>query len=189
GRGELEPVDVDVGRELDHLVAHPDRVGVEGAARHVDGLVEVVRGGRRPAVAPERVHRLLAVEPVARREREQLDELARLLQPPGALGNGDAVDAGGEAAQQGQSDIGHPGGMIYDGAARSYWKTVVPRRPPGASSNRHWRCPGRGAAGTTPRQIVASGNLSRRHTWWSRRISTVCGSFTRSVSRSPPRRP
>ena len=56
---------------------------------------------------PERVHRLLAVQPVPVREREQLDQLARLLQPPGAVRHVDAVDRGAEAAEQPDLDLPH----------------------------------------------------------------------------------
>jgi hypothetical protein len=45
--------------------------------------MEVVRGGLRPAAAPEHVHRLLAVKAMVRREGEQLHKLTGLFQPPG----------------------------------------------------------------------------------------------------------
>ena len=78
--------------------------GAERAPRDVHRLVEVVRGRGRRAVAPEHVHRLLAVEPVAAGEREQLHELARLLQAPRAVGHDDAVDRRREAAEQLDAD-------------------------------------------------------------------------------------
>ena len=108
GRGRLEPDDVDVGHEEQHLVAKLDRTGVERAARDVHRLVEVVRRRRRPAVAPEHVHHLLAVQPAVGSEREQLHELARLLQPPGLLRHRLAVDGGREAAQKRDRDAYHP---------------------------------------------------------------------------------
>ena len=107
GGGELEPIDVDVGHEEQHLLAKLDRVGVERAPRDVHRLVEVVRRSRRTAVAPEHVHHLLAVEPVVWGECEQLHELARLLQPPGLLRHRLAVDGCGKAAQEGDRDACH----------------------------------------------------------------------------------
>ena len=61
----LEHVDVDLRGEREHLVAHLDRLGPERPPRDVHRLVQVVRGRRGSEVAPEHVHRLLAVEPVA----------------------------------------------------------------------------------------------------------------------------
>ncbi len=127
GGGELEPVYVDLRRELEHLVPKLDCARVERAPRDVDGLMEVVRRRGRPAIAPEHVHHLLAVEAVARRESEELHELARLLQPPGRLRNGHPVDGGCEAAQKDHADVGHraendlptsllDGGRVFTGA-------------------------------------------------------------------------
>src|SRR3954470_4302963 len=99
--------------------------------------MEVVRRRRRPAVAPEHVHRLLAVEAVARREGEQLHELARLLQPPGGLRDRGAVDGGSEATQQGYPDIAHapvnylrlgPPGRGGDGKGYDWIVSFDPRR-------------------------------------------------------------
>ena len=61
--------------------------GAERPPRDVDRLVQVVGGGRRLAVAPQLVHRLLAVQAMAGRQREQLHQLARLAQPPRRVGN------------------------------------------------------------------------------------------------------
>ncbi len=105
----LEPIDVDLGREDEHAVARLDRAGVEGAPRHVHRLVQVVRGRGRAAVAPEHVHRLLAMEPVVAGEREQLHQLARLLQPPGRVGHLDPVDGGRKPAEERQTNIAHRG--------------------------------------------------------------------------------
>ena len=107
GRCELQPVDVDHGREGENFVPELDRLGAERPARHVHRLVQVVRCRGRAAVTPQHVHRLLAMEPVLGREREQLDELSCLLQAPGRLGHGDAVDGRREAAEQGHADVGH----------------------------------------------------------------------------------
>ena len=91
---ELEPVDVDVCREREDLVSQFDRLGIERAPRDMHRLVQVVRGRRRAEVSPEDVHRLLSVQSVSRREREQLHELARFLQPPGGRGNRNTVHLG-----------------------------------------------------------------------------------------------
>jgi len=99
-RRRLERVDVDVGSEREHLVAHADRVRSERAACNVHRLVEVVRGRGRSEVAPQHVHCLVAVQPVPAGKRKQLHELARLLQTPRGVGDGDAVDRSGESAEQ-----------------------------------------------------------------------------------------
>ena len=69
--------------------------------------MEVVRRRGRLAVAPEHVHRLFAVQAVARREGKQLYELTRLLQPPGRARDGHVVDSGRKAAQKGHTDVAH----------------------------------------------------------------------------------
>ncbi len=86
------------------------------------GLVEVVRGGGRGAVAPQHVHHLLAMQPMARREREQLDELPRLLQAPGPVGHRLAVDLGGKPAQQRDTDLAHGPSMTDP---EPFWKSRV----------------------------------------------------------------
>ena len=91
---ELEPVDVDVRGEREDLVSQFDRLGIERAPRHVHRLVQVVRGRGGTEVSPEDVHRLFSVQPVSRREGEQLHELARFLQPPGRRRNGNTVHLG-----------------------------------------------------------------------------------------------
>ena len=88
----FELVDVDLSREVERAVPRLDRARVEGAPRDVHGLVEVVGGRRRGEVAPEHVHRLLAMEPVVAGESEKLHELARLLQSPGRVGHRNSVD-------------------------------------------------------------------------------------------------
>ncbi len=105
----LEPVDVDVGREDQDTVARLDRTRIEGAPCHVNGLIQVVgRRGRAP-VAPEHVHRLLAMDAVVAGQREQLHELAGLLQPPGRVGHVDPVDGGRKAAEERQTNVAHRG--------------------------------------------------------------------------------
>ena len=107
GRRPLQAVDVDLGVEREQFVSHLDRFRAENAAGNVDGLVEVVRGRRRVTVAPQRVHRLLAVEPVAGRHCEELHQLARLLEPEGSIGNRLAVYDGSESAQQPDRHLRH----------------------------------------------------------------------------------
>jgi hypothetical protein len=63
-RGPLEAVDVDVGDQVQRLVTGLDRAGAEHAPGDVRGLLEVVERGARIPVRPERVHRLLPVQPV-----------------------------------------------------------------------------------------------------------------------------
>jgi hypothetical protein len=84
-------------------------------------LVEVVGSRRGTAVAPEHLHRLLAVELVARRESEQLHKLARLLQPPGALRDDHAVDRCLESAEQPETDIAHPGDSLDQRRSVGRW--------------------------------------------------------------------
>jgi hypothetical protein len=101
----------------------------------VHRLVQVVRGRGQAAVTPQHVHRLLAMEPVLGREREQLDELSCLLQAPGRLGDGDAVDGRREAAEQGHADVGHLRKPILPAAAGDI-RTRRRGRRPGTRSGR-----------------------------------------------------
>ena len=105
----FELVDVDLSREVKRAVPRLDRGRVEGAPRDVYGLVEVVGGRRRGEVAPEHVHRLLAMEPVVAGEGEELHELARLLQSPGRVGHRNSVDGRSETAEERQTDVAHLG--------------------------------------------------------------------------------
>src|SRR5207248_11470248 len=54
----------------------------------------------RTQLRPEKVHRLLAMETMARREREQLQQRRRLASPPGLLGNLPVADAHAESTEQ-----------------------------------------------------------------------------------------
>ena len=83
--------------------------------------MEVVRRRRRRAVAPQHVHRLLAVQAMAGREREQLHELARLLQPPRRLRDRHAVDSRGKAAQERHADIAHTPSMTDQAPFHKTW--------------------------------------------------------------------
>ena len=90
--GKLQPVDIDIRPELQHLLSYLDRLRVDRAPRDVHRLVKVVGRRGRLTVAPKHIHRLFAVEAVARRERKQLYELTRLPQPPRLLRNRHIVD-------------------------------------------------------------------------------------------------
>jgi hypothetical protein len=103
----LEALDVDVRHQHEQAVSRLHRPRPERLAGDVDGLVEVVRGRGRIEIGPEGVHRLLAVEPVAPGERQELHELARLLQPPGAVRHRLSADRGREAAEKPDRDARH----------------------------------------------------------------------------------
>jgi hypothetical protein len=75
-------------------------IASERPARGVHGLVEVVRGPVWLVLRPEVVDQLAAVQRASRGERQQLDERARLPQPPGVLRNPLAVDGRRETAEQ-----------------------------------------------------------------------------------------
>ncbi len=105
--GRLEDIDVDLCVQYEEAVSRVDRPGAECAARDVDALVQVVGRGGGIELGPERIHHLLAVEPVAAREREQLHELARLAQPPGAVRNLGPAGRGAEPAEEPDRDLPH----------------------------------------------------------------------------------
>ena len=79
----------------------------EGGTGHSDRLVEVVRGRLERTVRPELLHQRLAMEPVARREGQDPDQLTRLPQAPVRGGHGLTVDLDVEAAQHAHPDRGH----------------------------------------------------------------------------------
>ncbi len=105
--GRLEDIDVDLCVQHEQAVSRLDRPGAECAARDVDALVQVVGRGGGIELGPERIHHLLPVEPVAAREREQLHELARLAQPPGAVRDLGPAGRGGEPAEEPDRDLPH----------------------------------------------------------------------------------
>jgi len=107
GRRPLEAVDVDVGDEAQQLVADLDRLGPEDPPRHVHGLVEVVQRGHRIAVTPQHVDHLLTVEPMARRQGEQLHQFPCLAQAPRPLGDVTALGSGSETTEESHDDGGH----------------------------------------------------------------------------------
>ena len=114
GSSNLEAVNVDVRDEMQQLLPNLDRPGPERAPRDVHGLMKVVRRRRRQAVAPEHVHRLLAVNAMTRCKREELYEFAGLLQPPRVLRHQHTVNSRPEAPQEGNADVTHPAELLRD---------------------------------------------------------------------------
>jgi len=104
-------VDIDIRDQVKQLVAYHNRAPVERSSRDVNRLMEIVGRRRRLAVAPEHVHRLLALKAMARRQRKQFHKLARLLQPPRRLRHRHAVDGRRKAPQQSHADVAHPPSM------------------------------------------------------------------------------
>jgi len=94
GRRSLEGFDIDpqraIGAQQELLTpkmqevvarsgtASPSR-GFEGTAGDVEGVVQVVEGGLRLEIRPEKLYRLLPVQPVPLSQGEQLDEACGLL--------------------------------------------------------------------------------------------------------------
>jgi hypothetical protein len=72
----------------------------EHAARVVQRLAQVRRGRRRIQVGPQDVHHLLALEPMRRRERQQLQQCRRLASRPLPVPNRIGTHRDAEAAQQ-----------------------------------------------------------------------------------------
>ena len=72
------------------------RVAVQPAARDV----EVVRGGGRVPVEPERLQHLIAVEAVPGRQREEFEERPGLAKQPSAVGNAPGAERHGQAAEE-----------------------------------------------------------------------------------------
>jgi hypothetical protein len=116
-RTELLDVDADPVRgERDELARRLD----EGLARArlgqppgvVERLAQVRGGRRRRELGPERFHHLLAVEPVPRREREQLHHRCGLALPPRLLRDRPAVHRDPEAAEKADTDVGHTAARI-----------------------------------------------------------------------------
>ena len=93
-RGRLELLDVELEPltgEGEHIVNERDPRGavlstrVQSAARDENHLPQVVGRGRPVPIGPQRLDHVLAMERVSWREREQLDDTARLAQPPSRL--------------------------------------------------------------------------------------------------------
>jgi hypothetical protein len=117
GSSNLEAVNVDIRDQMQQLPANLDRATPERAPRDVYGLMKVVRRRRRQAVAPEHVHRLLAVKAMTRCKREELHELARLPQPPRLLRHQHTVNSRPEAPEEGNADVTHPGELLREDIA------------------------------------------------------------------------
>jgi hypothetical protein len=109
GRGvELLDVDADVlGRaELDPFLAHPQAAAARAAgtgeapAGDVQRLVQVVQPGVGVTPGPQRLDDLVPVPAMAGRQRQKLDDVAGLAQPPRADRDDRAVEEQAEAAEQ-----------------------------------------------------------------------------------------
>ena len=119
----LEAVDVDLGDQPKHLVADLDRIGTESPSRHVYRLMKIVQRRHRVTVPPQHVHHLLAVEPMARGEGEQLHQFAGLAQAPRALS--DLITCGGrEPTKEPHFDRRHPPRMPDRAGIRHHISTA-----------------------------------------------------------------
>jgi hypothetical protein len=100
----LEPVGVHghrAVREQQHvLLAQRDAVRAERPPREVGRLVQPGHRLGRRDVRPQRVHHLLAVQLVPRRERQYLDQARRLPTAPGGRGDLPTVDPHVEPPEQ-----------------------------------------------------------------------------------------
>ena len=92
--------------------------GTNHVSRGVQRLVEVVLCSVRVEGRPEQLHRLLAVEPAARLEREHLDERSGLPQSPGRVVDLDTVELNREPPQQANRDA-HAASLVHE---RRGWK-------------------------------------------------------------------
>ena len=103
GRG-VEVVDVDghaaLATEDDDLVVENEVLGAHDPAGRMQRLMEVVRADRRVGLGPQLLDEDITMNPMARRERQQLDDRLRLAQPPRWRRDG-ALDAHREPAQEG----------------------------------------------------------------------------------------
>ena len=103
GRG-VEVVDVDghaaLATEDDDLVVEHEVLGAHHPAGRMQRLMEVVRADRRLGLGPQLLDEDITVNPMARRERQELDDRLRLPQPP-PWRRDRALDAHREAAQEG----------------------------------------------------------------------------------------
>ena len=100
----VEVVDVDchptLATEDDDLIVEHEVLGTHHPPRRMQHLMEVVRADRRVSLGPELLDQDITMNPMARRERQQLDDRPRLAQPPQWRLHG-ALDAHREPAQQG----------------------------------------------------------------------------------------
>ncbi len=110
GGGSFERDDVDLDRSgvVQHDLLVPDLqqpVGLgaqagERAAGHVQGLVQVLRGGFGFEIRPQPVQHLLAVPALTGRQREHRHQRFCLAQPPLPGLDGAAVDVHGERSEE-----------------------------------------------------------------------------------------
>ncbi len=114
GRG-IEVVDVDGhaprATEHDDLVVENEVLGAEHPAGRMQRLMEVVGTDRGVGLGPQLLDQHITVDPMAGRERQELDDGPGLSQaPPGR--RDDALDAHGEPAQEddphGPARVTHP---------------------------------------------------------------------------------
>ena len=114
GRG-VEVVDVDrhaaLATEDDDLVVEHEVLGAHHSAGRMQRLMEVVRADRRVGLGPQLLDQDITVNPMARGQRQELDDRLCLSQPP-PWRRDVALDAHREPAQQGDSHeparVAHP---------------------------------------------------------------------------------
>jgi hypothetical protein len=121
--GRLERVDVDPQpRRLQpqQLVAQREMLRRQRLAREMHGLAEVGGGGGGCQLRPEQVHQLLAVQAVARGQRQQLHHRLGLVPPPGPVGHRPRVDLDPELPEQPDPQLrGHRPPLSQRNCARS----------------------------------------------------------------------
>ena len=122
GRG-VEVVDVDghaaLATEDDDLVVENEVLGAHNPAGRMQRLMEVVRADRWVGLGPQLLDEDITVNPMARRERQELDDRLRLSQPP-PWRRDVALDAHREPAQEGDPH----------GPARVAHSRMLPARRP-----------------------------------------------------------
>ncbi len=127
------PAQVEVGRRLRRT-----ELRLERAPRGVDRLVQVVCRRLGMLLRPERVHELLALELVPRRQGEQLDQVLRLAEPPVGVVDRSRADGDPKPAEQmDEQRLGRAGDLHSANArspcARIQWRPA-PGRHPGPSA-------------------------------------------------------
>ncbi len=160
GRG-VEVVDVDghaaLATEDDDLVVENEVLGAHHPAGRMQRLMEVVGADRRVGLGPQLLDQDITMNPMARRERQELDDRLRLAQPPPWRRDG-ALDAHREPAQQG--DPHGPARVAHS----THALCSPPRRQPQPA-----RSPDVQAAGRRPAPLIAgvaaasSNERDRRH--------------------------
>ena len=136
GRG-IEVVDVDGhaarATEHDDLVVENEVLGAEHPAGRMQRLMEVVGTDRGVGLGPQLLDEHITVDPMAGRERQELDDGPGLSQaPPGR--RDDALDAHGEPAQEddphGPARVAHPCMLPSRRHAGNHGPPVQPRLRP-----------------------------------------------------------